>query len=59
MNASCKREGLPDREGPPNDGIHRPNVEKLATYINGQEDPRRFAGLLLALFKPGADNFAH
>lgn len=41
MNTSSKKERKPDEEGLPNDGIHRPNVEKLASYIDGQTDPMR------------------
>lgn len=34
----------------------KPNIQKLADYINSQPDPERFMTVLLTFCKPGPDD---
>lgn len=48
-----------EKGGAPQEAVHRPNIEKLAAYINTQDEPERFAKLLLAFCKPSANDIGH
>ena len=48
-----------EKGGAPQGEVHRPNIEKLAAYINAQDEPERFAKLLFAFCKPSTNDLSH
>lgn len=39
--------------------MNKPNIQKLADYINQQEEPERFMEVLLALIGPKKEGQGH